>query len=83
MQGFDWAAVDGDGYPWLFHGEPQYDEPLGCWDSGNVMGDLNNTLVVKLACDGVGKKQKRKLQLLDLVTWTVAYDGEPINGGVQ
>lgn len=74
-----WAAVDSDGWEWLFEGEPLVISRDGVWDQGEDVDVLCRCLS-ELACRDVSLSCKRKLSALDIVTGTVEYEGDEIHG---
>lgn len=74
-----WAAVDSDGWEWLFEGEPLVISRDGVWDQGEDVDVLCRRLS-ELACLDVSPSCKRKLSALDIVTGTVEYEGDEIHG---
>lgn len=76
-----WAAVDDDGWPWVFQGEPQWDAAIKGWDDcGEAKAFCHNSTIRDIACGCVPEGTKRKLKSLDFVQGTVEYEGVEIHG---
>lgn len=75
-----WAAVDSDGWGWIFIGEPVTFSRDGVWDQNEAIDVMSPRRLVELACRDVSPSCKRKLSSLDFVKGTVEYEEEEIHG---